>query len=73
MTTLEAWRSQLEEAAADYLPVAIKRRRPMKLVLRVDEQGNVLPAKMAQEIEPSQRLERVIALPAVAEGSGTVA
>lgn len=59
MTPKEVWHRQVDEIAADYLETALRRRRPMTVVLRLDESGNVLAAKMTQEIEEAQRMERV--------------
>lgn len=59
MTPKEVWHRQVDEIAADYLETALRRGRPMTVVLHLDAEGNVTPATMKQEIESAQRLERV--------------
>ncbi len=56
--TLEAWRTQLDGLVADYLETALRRGRPVTVVLRINEHGLVLPAKISVEVEAAQRMDR---------------
>lgn len=58
-TPREEWHRQVDDIADDYLDIALRRSRPMTLVLHLDAKGHVPPASVKQEVEAAQKLERV--------------
>ena len=60
MTTLDLWKQQLD-LAAPYLETAQRRREPMQIVLRIDNEGKVLPPKLTTTLQ--ERQERIQTVP----------